>query len=200
MARPVRTFTFVRNLYHRLGIQPPNPLINRIHNCRNSFILLCLTTLFIISTAYLTIKCDTVANFGASFYVSISDLLYLIFWTMIIHRMTDIFTLIEKVDELIARSKFTFFIWVKSSFKRDKKSLWISGNDSTTDYSKMNDRIERMTKLIDLIFFKLQIIPQAIVFLARSIFNYLFLDLGEGAFELPLQALYVLKVLIYWSN
>lgn len=106
MAEPIRAFTFVRNLYYRLGINPPTTHGNRSYNWRIAFILMCLTTLFIISTAFLIFKCDTVSKFGASFYVSITDLLYLIFWTMIIHKMADIFALIEKIDELIAKSKF----------------------------------------------------------------------------------------------
>lgn len=50
-----------------------------------------------------------------------------------------------------------------------------------------------MSKLIDLIFFKMQIFPPAIILFSRSAFNYFILDLGEDAFELPLQAMCVLR-------
>lgn len=104
MAEPIRFFTFVRNLYRRLGVNPHGPHVYLSYNWQNLFILLCLTTLFIISTGFLVFKCDTVAKFGASFYVSIADAVHIVFWTMIIHKMADVFTLMGTVDEFIAKS------------------------------------------------------------------------------------------------
>lgn len=109
MSAPIRFFTFIRDLYHRLGVHPPNPHVERSYNWRNSLVLVCLTILFVISTGFLIFECDTVAKFGASFYVSISVLLYLIFWTMIIHKIADLFILMGTVDEFVAKSKWISF-------------------------------------------------------------------------------------------
>lgn len=98
-------FTFIRKLYQRLGINTPKTQNHGLYNWRNSFVLLCLTTLFAISTAFLMFKSDTVLKFGSSFYVSITDSLYLCFWIITIHKMADLFILVGKTDEFIAKSK-----------------------------------------------------------------------------------------------
>lgn len=105
MSETLKLFTYIRKFYHRLGIHSPDPYINRSYNWRNLFILLCLTTLFVMSTAFLTFKSDTVVEFGTSFYVSTTGLLYLIFWLMIIHKVADLFILMRKIDEFVAKSK-----------------------------------------------------------------------------------------------
>lgn len=104
MAETIHFFTFIRNFFHRLGIHPPEQYNNHLYNWRNLFILLCLTTFFILSTAFLILKSGTAEEFVSSFYVSNADLLYLIFWTMIINRMGDLFILMEKIDEFVAKS------------------------------------------------------------------------------------------------
>lgn len=58
-------------------------------------------------------------------------------------------------------------------------------------YSKLNDRIERMSKSIEFYFLKLQIIPQAAVLVIRTALNYYKYDLGEDSFDLPVQAVCV---------
>lgn len=59
------------------------------------------------------------------------------------------------------------------------------------NYSKVNVKIERMSKLIDLFLFKLQnVLPMAFFFL-QNIVNFYIFDLGNESFYLPVRAMYV---------
>lgn len=120
MAETIHFFTFIRDLYHRLGIHSPEPRSYHSYNWRNSFILLCLMTFFIISTAFIIFKSDTVSEFGDAFYVSTCDLLYLIFWVMIVNKMADLFNLMRNIDEFVARSKR---FYIELHFNISEKSL-----------------------------------------------------------------------------
>lgn len=122
-AETIHFFTFIRKLFQRLGIHPPKPQNNTIgsYNWRNSFVLLFLTILFISSTAFLIFKSDSVAKFGSSFYVSISDLLYLFLWAMIVHKMADLFILMEKIDEFVAESKWS----LRTLFNQQQYALFL---------------------------------------------------------------------------
>lgn len=114
--------------------------------------------------------------------------------------MGDLFILMEKIDEFIAESKWTVFILhlnthylLKSRTKNNRIIFQIVGYASSAreTYSTLNEKTERMSKLIGSYFVKLQIIPQATILFFRAILNYYVFDLGEDSFELPLQVVYV---------
>lgn len=105
MADAIRFFTYIRKLYLALGIYPPDPNKNCSYNWRNLFVFLFLTILFIISTSFFIFKADSIASFGESFYVSTTSFMFLFLWSVIIHKMDDLYILMRKIDEFIAKSK-----------------------------------------------------------------------------------------------
>lgn len=186
----MQLFTFIRKFYHRLGINPPDTNninnINRSFNWRNSFILLCLSTFWVLSAAFLSFKADTIAEFGASFYVSITVLLYLIFWTMMILKTGDFFVILEEIDKFIAESMWSHQKCQKKSQEKLKEFSILGYNSTARDiYTTLNEKIERVSKLIGSHFVILQIISVAILTFFRAALNYYILDLGEDSFELP---------------
>lgn len=74
--------------------------------------------------------------------------------------------LLQKVSELFSiHSKMQNFYF---------KKLRFAGHDAASKdtYSKLSEKIERMSKIIDLCFFKLQIAPMSINILIRTAINY----------------------------
>lgn len=102
---------------------------------------------------------------------------------------------LPKVSEVFSFLTIFTFSSILSNEKTEMKQITfiILGHETISSdlYSKLNEKIERMTKLIDFFFFKLQIFPQAAIFLLRTVIHYYVFDMGESSFDLPLQVVYV---------
>lgn len=107
MAGTIQFFQFIRKLYRIVGIRPlknqNSPLGS--YNWRNLTVLLLFLILFLACVAYFLYEAHSFTEYGGSFYMSISMLIYIVSLPTIIPKMTDIFVLMDKFGEFVDKSK-----------------------------------------------------------------------------------------------
>lgn len=105
MAAAIRFFQFNRKLYERVGICPrPNTWFGS-YNLRNSMMLLCLSMMLMASTAFLLFQANSMQEYGAAFYVSVSELANIVCIMVTIPKMASIFSLMEKCEEFVEKGQ-----------------------------------------------------------------------------------------------
>lgn len=97
------------------------------------------------------------------------------------------------------------FIWLKkltelnrgfSNFFYKLNNQLGNNPDSKAIYSKVHEKIERVSKLFDLIFFKFQIGMIMVLAIPRMILNHYIFDGADDSFDLPIQVWCVQKIFV----
>lgn len=128
MAGTVQFFQFNRKLYQAVGIQPlssQNSLFAS-YNWRNLTALVSFLIMFAASTAYFLYGANSFQEYGDSYYLSATLLMNIVCLPTIIPKMTDAFVLMDKFGEIV-------------------ENLAENDPSSKDKYSKMNEKIERIT-------------------------------------------------------
>lgn len=64
--------------------------------------------MLLASTSFLLFQANSIEEYGATFYVSVTELVNVVCMLAIIPKMTDIFVLMEKFGEFVEKSKCRF--------------------------------------------------------------------------------------------
>lgn len=195
MAGSVKLFAVLRDFYRMMGLSPPQT--NSL-NSKNLFFFLSSTTGFFSIVAFFLFKANSVQEYVNSFHTSVTTLLFLLYFTAIARQMTNATQLIQQFEEFIEKSKwktkkqqfFLFFLNTNSFF------FYFQGTevsaDSKAKYSQLNDRIERMSKIVNFATIKLSLFGFMVPALFVTLANYFIYDLSDDSFRLPSPMMWVL--------
>lgn len=106
----MQLFQSLQKLYHATGIYPSQPHRNCSINWKILFILLSQIQFAILTGAYFLIEANSIDEYGASFYGSISAFVGTVFFLINFSKMNKILRLIGKLQEFITKSKDFFTI------------------------------------------------------------------------------------------
>lgn len=98
MAKQIIFFKLIREIYQTAGIHPRESSQSGSYNLRNSFILIMLSIVFIVSTVFLLFDAKTIEEYGNSFYISTTVFLDIFMWTIFIQKMGDLFNLMDQMN------------------------------------------------------------------------------------------------------
>lgn len=105
MAEKIKFFKLTREIYETAGIHLCKSTGNGSFNLRNSFILIMLSVVFIVSTVFLLFDAKTIEEYGNSFYISTTVFLDVFMWTSLIPKMGDLFNLMDQMNEFSQKRK-----------------------------------------------------------------------------------------------
>lgn len=101
----MRLFLTVKKFYETLGIHLPQPNQKySIFNAKNLFILFILIQMCLTSTAFVLFKAKSEFEYGFPTYVSITEVLSIIYLCIQMWKIEDILKLMKKCDEFIEKS------------------------------------------------------------------------------------------------
>lgn len=186
MTGAIKLFQYVQNFYQTLGIHPPIQSYQTFSlNRRNLFFLSCSVLTFILSTAYLLFDAQSIQDFGIPFCASVIILSGFFIYIVQIWRNAEIFQLIEHFEKFIEQSKSTKNC---STFSENEILSIIMINFSIgldrTLYAALNERIERISKLVYFCLTYLSAPGALLPPFALSVVNYFVYDLGDESFYL----------------
>lgn len=183
-------FQTVRNIYETMGISPMKP--NQQHGSFN-FRMLSITSSIILlpisNLVFFLCMAQSRIEYVESFCLTITLPTCLINHVISFYEMANIRQLMEKLGEFIQRSKFHLFYKNKNS----KLFVWKypcfaeGSNDFAlkSQYSDLNEKIERISKMIDFVMMKLLfpafIVPAVMITVA----NYFIFDLKGESYFIP---------------
>lgn len=105
MVTSLKLFQSVRQFYLDMGLYPSQSNGNCVPNARNSFILLSMILFCITSSAFFLFEAKSIAEYGISFYMSLSEMEMTCFFLIIAWKMPKILELIDGMEQFIAKSK-----------------------------------------------------------------------------------------------
>lgn len=195
MAGPdtIKLFQSIQKFYHTIGFKHSSKSHSSC-NCRNLFALFAITQLFITSTAFFLLEANSLQEYSTSFYGSITELDCLVYFATNFFKLRNILKLIENYDKFIEKSK-----------KKQKKASSKNSNftslqfafvgwhnlESRRMYIELNDKIERIFKLLHFLFVEMSIIGVVLPAAVITIINFYVYNLGDESFFLPCPAMYV---------
>lgn len=118
MTNSVKLFQGVRKYLRTIGIYPPQPGQRHSFNSKNIFFLFCLIISFFGVALFFIFQAKTSAEFSISFYESVTLLTVIGLFTINICKASNIFNLIETMDEFVEKSK-----WMLLNFTSQNPNL-----------------------------------------------------------------------------
>lgn len=104
----LESFQAVKKFFHMMGIYSPEQNPNSSFNAKMFIILLVLIISFIQTVGVLLFKAKTIFDYGIAFYASITILGAVTVDALIIWKRVYFFTITEKFDAFIGKSKRKF--------------------------------------------------------------------------------------------
>lgn len=185
-----------------MGIFPErsNQTRNSI-NPRNLFMIIPLMYYLFFGLLFLIFKAKTITEAGISFYTVTTTLGCLTYFLInMFSNMPKIRNIIGKFENFIEKRKCLGYIWSQCNeiwFNLIWNHSGVNYSGTSTDYSKLNENIEQMSKIAHLIFMQLSFIGIASSALLITGINYYINDLKEMSFYLPFPVMYVFVYLSY---
>lgn len=108
MAERIQFFGYIQNTYRTVGIdslQIRQSTRFGSFNWRNPMALFVITIMFAASTSFLLFEANSFQQYGDSFWICVSFLVYIVGMTATISKMSNIFILFEKFDEFVEKSE-----------------------------------------------------------------------------------------------
>lgn len=201
MARLVKPFRIFRKLLRTMGIH--FSVHNQNHSINSKCLQLCLIKfIFLMSSmAFFIFRAKTINEYGESFYISITEMAIASGLYSIIANLTNITSLVRKIDELmqksyvINRENYTLLmLWASNWVWNWKMPVFISElNDPTTRllYLETNQRMDRMASWVYFIYFRLTLPIMVLSDSLVTLGNYFILNMGSESYFLFAPILYV---------
>lgn len=186
----MKLFLLVQKYYQAMGIHPTHsngsPLSS--FNVRSSFLL--ISMLLTASATMATCIFQTTANVFEhtyTLYVALTQLCGLINFLISLWTNIETISFIEGMEVFIQRSEFCIRQNVLH-FSTDSHNISCSGAEKTAFrttllYSELNDKIERITRIIDFVLAKLSTIGAVLPSAAVTLINHFIHD--DELYQLP---------------
>lgn len=197
----IKLFQFSQKFYKRIGIDPSQSNVNsKSINWKNLLVLFVLIHFCISSFAYFLFEAKSTGERANSFYMSATELICIIFFSINIHNIDEIRSLIDKFEAFIQKSKSKWIKIIAKSHKNKVKHS-ISGSKNSVSkfiYIELNKKIEWMSKqmyhiLIDGSFVA-AIFPATLI----TAINYFWHDLGDQSYFTPFLMMWI--GLFFWLS
>lgn len=108
MVGEIKLFRYVQKFYRMTGIYPSKSCHHHSLSVKNTFSLISLIAFFLSTFGYFLFKANTVNEYGMCFYASFSMLEILLYFIVNLLKIQKILNLIERCEDFIAKSKFSF--------------------------------------------------------------------------------------------
>lgn len=105
MADTVKLFQLTRVYFQTLGICPMKPDQKYAFNLRRFFVLLSMIVIFISTAAFFFVKAESVKELTYTFYVSCTEIGFVICFLINIWKITNILRLIGEYERFHRKSK-----------------------------------------------------------------------------------------------
>lgn len=191
MAGSIKLFQYLQSRHQAVGIYPPGPNQHSgSFNSKNSIFIFFFAQGWIASFAFFLFEAKSAYDYGFSFYVIITELATLAYYSITILKMPDILTLIEKYEELIEKSEWKRNIFISNVNNFNSKTIWfipigMHDSDLTTMYTQLNHNIERGSEIFHFICARITLACDVLPHLLLTIGNYFVYDLGDESYVLP---------------
>lgn len=193
MAGRIKLFQQLKHSYFEaMGIYLPHSTQKCSPNWRNALIAFFIAQLFVAAFVYLAYGADSTFEYGTDFYASVSESCCLSYFVIQYFQMPKITALIDSCEEFIEKSEFRSYVSLFVFF-RLTKSLFILGIHSQIIYNEMNEKIERISKLVYTIFVEASIVGLVLPPLLITLVNYFIYDLKDESYFLPTPVKYVVQ-------
>lgn len=106
MVEPIKLFKFLENANQAIGIYPPKSRGIRLFNSKNVFIIFFMAQLGTFIGIFFLIEAKQLDEYCISFFSTLSAIAGVFYFVTNIHQNENISGMIEKFEELIAKSKF----------------------------------------------------------------------------------------------
>lgn len=104
MARSIKLFLNLRQLYETMGIYPAQNDQHCLFNFKNLIFLFCFTQALVPIIVYTYVEANSIEEYGMDFYAAITLVIAIININQQIWKGSEIFQLIEHLEEFIERS------------------------------------------------------------------------------------------------
>lgn len=107
--RSIKLFRRIQKFYQILGIYPSQENEKILFNSRNLFILFFYVQLCISMAAFLILKAKTMQEYGATFFMFLTQFYVTLDFSILMWQMPNILSLITDFEEFIEKSKWKLF-------------------------------------------------------------------------------------------
>lgn len=155
-------------------------------NWKNVIVLAYLVLIVISTAMFLVLNTTSFGEYSESIYYTISAINLVLVFTEFVRNTTQIFELITNFQNTIDKRKIrNHKIQKKSNFYFNiQYGVGLNNPTSNRIYDEMNEKVEKQTKLLFFMLFKvtvpISLMPNVIV----SIYSYFSSDSGSEAFRL----------------
>lgn len=105
LTKPVELFNFLKKSYETIGVYEPQSCQNHLFNSKNVFIICSLAQLGTFVGIYFIFEAKQLEEYCITFFCTLSSIAGAFYLVTNIYQNENVLKLIEKFEELIAKSK-----------------------------------------------------------------------------------------------
>lgn len=192
MLKSKKLFKSVLNFFQTLGIYPLQQNESYTFNWISLAILLSMIGTCISTATYFLFEAETIDELSIAFYVSVTELNFLVCFVGNIWKMKSILQMIEKNEKFIEKSESIWLI-IFVLFHRQKNWYFLGSNNMFVhnSFNQLNAKIEWMCRFLHFFVTRLTLIGLMSPSVLITLGNHFIYGLGDGSYYLSCPLSYV---------
>lgn len=196
----MKLFQQTLKFHQMMGISMPKANQNYKQKFKTIIFVFSFIQIFISSSAFFLLQAKSLREHIETLTLPITEIVCVIYILVFKWKMTEILKLIENFVGFIEKSKLTEMHLMQCALIKQFYLINVIVKlGSTTVNSKnvyigINDKIERISKLIYFTIVHLTLSGTYLPYVLQTLFNYFVLNLNEESFCLPFPVMYVVQI------